>query len=76
MPPFQGFSHLEIAKRDALLHAAGANDAHGIRRTSKDKRKAVMALLTDEEWSGREIVRCFDLTTPQRNYVVPMPQAV
>jgi len=29
-----------------------ANAAHGQRRTNADKRKAVMTLLEDEEWSG------------------------
>lgn len=36
--------------RDALLLAAGANAIHGVRRTAKDKRKAVKTLLNDEEW--------------------------
>jgi hypothetical protein len=47
-------------KRDALLHAAGANETHGVRRTNLDKRKAVQTLLEDKEWrewSDREIAR-------------------
>jgi hypothetical protein len=36
--------------RGAILHAVGANADHGLRRTNADKRKAVMTLLTDEEW--------------------------
>jgi hypothetical protein len=47
-------------KRDALLHAAGANETHGLRRTNLDKRKAVQTLLEDKEWrewSDREIAR-------------------
>lgn len=46
--------------RDAILYTVGANAAHGLNRTSADKRKAVMALLQDEEWSkwsDREIAR-------------------
>ncbi|MGH1591797.1 hypothetical protein ACRBEV_29670 [Methylobacterium phyllosphaerae] len=46
--------------RDAILHSAGANAAHGLRRTNADKRRAVLMLLQDEEWSGwadREIAR-------------------
>ena len=39
-------------KRDAVLHAAGANRAHGLRRSNADKRRAVLTLLEDEEWSG------------------------
>ena len=50
----------EGSKRDAILHAAGANADHGWRRSNEDKRHAVMKLLLDEEWSGwsdREIAR-------------------
>lgn len=49
-------------KRDAILYSVGANDAHGLRRTNEDKRRAVETLLRDEEWnkwSDREIAdRC------------------
>lgn len=38
-------------RRDAILYAAGANSKHGMRRTHADKRKAVMMLLDDLEWS-------------------------
>jgi hypothetical protein len=37
-----------------------ANAAHGLKRTNRDKRSAVMTLLKDPEWSGwsdREISR-------------------
>lgn len=47
-------------RRDAVLYSVGANDAHGLRRTNDDKRKAVMTLLQDDEWgkwSDREIAR-------------------
>jgi hypothetical protein len=47
-------------RRDALLFAASANSAHGLRRTNADKRRAVTLLLQDEEWrhwSNREIAR-------------------
>ena len=37
--------------REATLYAIGANDEHGLRRTNDDKRKAVMMLLVDLEWS-------------------------
>lgn len=46
--------------RDAILHSAGANANHGLRRTNEDKRRAVLMLLDDEEWSqwsDREIGR-------------------
>jgi hypothetical protein len=38
--------------RDAILYSVGVNAEHGLRRTNADKRKAVMTLLKDEEWSG------------------------
>ena len=47
-------------RRDAILHAAGANASHGLRRTNADKRRAVETLLRDDEWtkwSNREIAR-------------------
>jgi hypothetical protein len=47
-------------KRDAILHAVGANDDHGLPLSTADKRKAVSILLADEEWStwsDREIGR-------------------
>lgn len=36
--------------KDAKLFAAGANAEHGMRRTAKDKAKAVMMLLSDTKW--------------------------
>jgi hypothetical protein len=38
-------------QRDAILLSVGANAAHGLRRTNEDKRRAVMTLLNDPEWS-------------------------
>lgn len=39
------------SRRDAILHAAGANANHGLRRTNADKRRAVETLLRDQEWA-------------------------
>ena len=39
-------------QRDAILFACGANSTHGLRRTTEDKRRAVILLLRDPEWSG------------------------
>ncbi len=36
--------------RQAILHGAGSNASHGLRRTQADKRRAVERLLRDEEW--------------------------
>lgn len=47
-------------KRDAILFSVGANASHGLRRSNDDKRKAVMTLLSDSEWStwsNREIAK-------------------
>lgn len=47
-------------RRDAILYSAGANAAHGQRRTPEDKRNAVIMLLRDPEWaswSNSEIAR-------------------
>lgn len=46
--------------RDAVLYSCGANQSHGLRRSNQDKRKAVLTLLEDAEWSkfsNREIAR-------------------
>lgn len=37
--------------RDAVLYAVGVNNDHGLRRTQSDRRKAVMTMLDDMEWS-------------------------
>tara|TARA_Y100001933_G_scaffold254675_2_gene296677 strand:+ start:6681 stop:7412 length:732 start_codon:yes stop_codon:yes gene_type:complete len=47
-------------QRDAILYSVGANAKHGLRRTSADKRKSVLIMLEDEEWSqwsNREIAK-------------------
>jgi len=47
-------------RRLAILHSVAANSAHGLRRTNADKRRAVLCLLEDAEWSqwsNREIAR-------------------
>lgn len=53
--------------RDAVLRATGVNDKHGMRRTVADKRKAVMTLLDDFEWSmwsNAEIARRCGVSAP------------
>ena len=47
-------------QRDAILYSVGANTNHGLRRTNADKRKAVLIMLEDEQWSqwsNREIAK-------------------
>ncbi|MGN6143520.1 MAG: ParB/RepB/Spo0J family partition protein [Mesorhizobium sp.] len=40
-------------RRDAILFSVGANETHGLRRTRDDKRRAVLTLLNDAEWSTK-----------------------
>lgn len=54
-------------RRDAVLYSVGANASHGLRRTNADKRRAVLALLEDEEWgawSDNEIARRANVSQP------------
>lgn len=54
-------------KRDAILYSVSANSTHGKRRTNADKRKAVLTLLEDKEWSGwsdLEIARQCQVSQP------------
>ena len=48
------------SRREAILHAVGANAEHGLPRTREDVRRAIDTLLRDPEWSqwsDREIAR-------------------
>jgi len=48
------------SRRDAILYSIGANATHGLRRSNADKRRAVLRLLEDEQWSqwsNRKIAR-------------------
>lgn len=54
-------------RRDAILHACGANAEHGLQRTNEDKVRAVTVLLEDKEWgtwSDREIARRCHVSHP------------
>ena len=46
------------SKRAAILESAGSNQAHGVRRTNADKRRAIEMVLRDDDgrqWSDRKI---------------------
>ena len=49
------------SRRDATLFAVAANHKHGLRRTNKDKRKAVEIVLADREWRKWSVNRIADL---------------
>jgi len=49
------------SRRDAILHAVAANHKHGLRRTNKDKRKAVEIVLDDKEWRKWSVNKIADL---------------
>ena len=41
------------ARRDAILFSLGENADHGLRRTNEDKRRVVLVMLNDPEWSSK-----------------------
>lgn len=52
-------------RRDAMLHSFGANATHGLRRTNDDKRRAIVAMLSDpdwSQWSNRAIARAANVS--------------
>lgn len=63
-------------QRDAILFSVSANSSHGQRRTNEDKRRAVLRLIHDAEWSGwsdREIARRVGVSTPLVSGMRPPP---
>lgn len=65
-------------QRDAILFSVGANASHGQRRTNEDKRRAVLRLLGDAEWSTkpfREIARDCAVAESFVRKLVPQPSA-
>jgi Holliday junction resolvasome RuvABC endonuclease subunit len=67
-----GFTEFKVdlkmgSLREAILFAVGANAVHGLRRTTEDKRQAVMMMLQDEEWgkwSDRSIAKYTQTSHP------------
>ena len=53
--------------RDAILYSFGANGMHGMQMTAEDKRRVVLEMLNDFEWStwsDREIARTCHVSYP------------
>lgn len=51
-----GHTEIEVdvtngTKREAILASLSANKDHGLQRTKEDRRKAVLIMLQDDEWS-------------------------
>lgn len=65
---------IEGSQREAILYACGANDAHGIQRTSDDKKAAVKTVLENplvsinpksgQPWVDAEIARICNVGKP------------
>lgn len=63
--------------RDAVYASLCSNSTHGLRRTNADKRKAVLTIFADEEWSkwsdrviARELDISNDLVSRMRREIV------
>jgi len=53
--------------RDAILYSFGANGMHGMQMSNEDKRRIVLEMLNDfewSEWSDREIARACHVSHP------------
>ena len=42
----------EGSERDAMIHAAGANTKHGLRRSREDTHRCIRLLLEDKQLAG------------------------
>ena len=54
-------------KRDAVKYSLGANAHHGLRRSHEDKRRVVLTVLNDVEWSDlsdRDIAKTCNVSHP------------
>ncbi len=56
-------------KRDALKLSLGANEDHGLSRTTADRRMAVVKCLDDPEWSSWSLRRIADLCNCSHEFV-------
>jgi hypothetical protein len=56
-------------RREAMLYACGVNAAHGLRRTNADKRRAVLRVLLDKQWSRYSGRRVAELCVVSNTFV-------
>lgn len=62
--------------RNAILYSVAANRTHGLRRTNADKKRGVLALLNDSEWtkwSDRKIADACGVSQPFVSELRPKP---
>jgi hypothetical protein len=62
--------------RDAILFSCGANAHHGERRTNADKRKSVLTLLKDTEWTQLSDRRIADICGVTHPFVAEMRKSL
>lgn len=63
-------------QRDAVLYSVGANARHGLQRSNEDKRRAVMTLLNDAEWSKWTDVAIAKACGVSSNFVGDMRKSI
>ncbi len=56
-------------QRDAVLHSVAANAKHGLPRSAEDKRRAVLRLLEDDEWSTWSDRKIAEVTNTSHPFV-------
>jgi hypothetical protein len=56
-------------RRDAIVYSLRANETHGLRRTNADKRKAILTVLEDPEWSALTLRKIGDLCGVSHEFV-------
>ena len=59
-----------------ILHSVGCNGEHGLRRNKGDKRKAILMLLNDEEWSTWTDVAIAKQCKVDNSYVSKIRKAI
>lgn len=66
----------EGSRRDAVLYACGANEAHGLRRSTADRARVVRVLLEDPEWSTLPTNRICQICRLKWHVVQPIVEEI